>query len=140
LGVRLGIEPLHPMFCADRCVVSTLGQALDLAAPYPSATVGVVVDTYHVWWDPQLSAQLHRAGDRIASFQVCDWILPLPADPLLGRGHLGDGYIDFRPIAEAVDAAGYHGWVEVEIFNEKVWAAPGDETVARVVRTFRQQL
>ncbi len=136
LGVRLGIEPLHPLFCADRCVVSTLGQALDLAEPYPSETVGVVVDTYHVWWDPDLYRQIQRAGDRIASFQVCDWILPLPTDALLGRGHVGDGYIDFRPIADAVDAAGYDGYVEVEIFNEQVWDTPGDETLKRVVQSF----
>jgi sugar phosphate isomerase/epimerase len=138
LGVRLGIEPLHPMFCADRCVVSTLGQALDLAAAFPSPVVGVVVDTYHVWWDPALFADLARAGDRIAAFQVCDWILPLPADMLLGRGHLGEGYVDFRPIAAAVEAAGYRGYVEVEIFNERIWSASGDETVQRVRRSFAE--
>ena len=139
-GVRLGIEPLHPMFCADRCVVSSLGQALDLAQPYPSATVGVVVDTYHVWWDPQLAAQLARAGDRIASFQVCDWVIPLPADMLLGRGHVGDGHIDFRPIAAAVEAAGYRGWVEVEIFNEEVWSTPGDQTLSVMKDRFAKEL
>jgi len=132
-GVRLGIEPLHPMFCADRCVVSTLDQALNLALRYPTEAVGVVVDTYHVWWDPDLYRQIARAGDRIASFQVCDWVVPLPADMLLGRGHVGDGHIDFAPIAAAVDAAGYRGWVEVEIFNERIWATPGDETL-RVMR------
>jgi sugar phosphate isomerase/epimerase len=139
MGVRLGIEPLHPMFCADRSVVSSLGQALDLAEPYPSATVGVVVDTYHVWWDPDLDRQIARAGERIASFQVGDWVLPLPADPLLGRGHLGDGYVDLRRIAALVDAAGYPGYVEVEIFNADVWAAPGDETVRTVVERFAAQ-
>ena len=138
LGVRLGIEPLHPMFCADRCVVSTLGHALELASPFPAAVVGVVVDTYHVWWEPDLEAQLARAAGRIAGFQVCDWILPLPADALLGRGHLGEGHIDFRRIAAAVDAAGYRGYVEVEIFNEKVWATPGDETVRTVRDSFAE--
>jgi sugar phosphate isomerase/epimerase len=138
LGVRLGIEPLHPMFCADRSVVSSLGQALDLAEPFPAPVVGVVVDTYHVWWDPLLDKEMARAGERIAAVQVCDWILPLPADMLLGRGHLGEGYIDFRPIAAAVDAAGYRGYVEVEIFNEQIWAAPGDQTVARVCASFTE--
>jgi sugar phosphate isomerase/epimerase len=138
LGVRLGIEPLHPMFCADRSVVSSLGQALDLAEPFPASVVAVVVDTYHVWWDPVLDEQIARAGERIAAFQVCDWILPLPADLLLGRGHLGEGYIDFRPIAAAVMAAGYRGYVEVEIFNERIWSAPCDETVARVCQSFAQ--
>jgi sugar phosphate isomerase/epimerase len=121
-------------------VVSSLGQALDLAEPFPSATVGVVVDTYHVWWDPDLDRQIARVGDRIAGFQVCDWVLPLPADVLLGRGHLGDGYVDFRRIAALVDAAGYTGYVEVEIFNADVWATPGDETVRTVVERFAAHL
>lgn len=138
LGVRLGIEPLHPMFCADRCVVSSLGQALELAEPFPAAVVGVIVDTYHVWWDPHLDAQLARAAGRIAGFQVCDWILPLPADVLLGRGHLGDGCVDVRRIAERVHAAGYRGYVEVEIFNDTVWARPGDETVRTVRDRFAE--
>ena len=126
LGVRLGIEALHPMFCADRCVVSTLGQALDLAEQFPADQVGVVVDSYHVWWDPDLFAQIARAGagGRIVSFQLCDWVVPLPADVLMGRGHLGDGSIDFAPMTAAVLATGYDGLVEVEIFNEDVWAAP----------------
>jgi sugar phosphate isomerase/epimerase len=132
LGVRLGIEPLHPMFCADRCVISRLGEALDLALQFPADTVGVVVDTYHVWWDAQLAADLARAAGRIVSYQLCDWILPLPADTLLGRGHIGDGYIDFPPISAAVEAAGYTGYIEVEIFNQQIWAAPSDETAAVV--------
>ena len=89
LGVRLGIEALHPMFCADRCVISSLGEAVDLALSFPEDAVGVVVDTYHVWWDARLADEIARAGRRIVSFQVCDWVLPLPADTLLGRGHLG---------------------------------------------------
>lgn len=125
-GVRLAIEPLHPMFCADRSVVSTLGQALELADEHD---VGVVVDTYHVWWDPQLYQQIEQAGQRILAFQVCDWVLPLPADALLGRGHIGDGCIDIRAIAHAVAAAGYRGYTEVEIFNQEVWNTPGDETL-----------
>jgi sugar phosphate isomerase/epimerase len=132
-GVRLAIEPLHPMFCADRAVVSTLGQALDLASPYAPGEVGVVVDTYHVWWDPVLFAQIARAGARISAYQVCDWVVPLPADMLLGRGHVGDGQIDFGPITSAVKAAGYQGFAEVEIFNQSIWDTPAAETVATVV-------
>jgi sugar phosphate isomerase/epimerase len=132
-GVRLAIEPLHPMFCADRAVVSTLGQALDLAEQFPARQVGVVVDSYHVWWDPQLAEQIARAEGRIASYQVCDWTLPLPADALLGRGHVGDGHIDFRTLTDRVAAAGYLGYVEVEIFNEEVWNTPGEETLRTVV-------
>uniref|UniRef100_UPI0013B4590C sugar phosphate isomerase/epimerase family protein n=1 Tax=Nonomuraea lactucae TaxID=2249762 RepID=UPI0013B4590C len=131
-GVRLALEPLHPVYCADRAVVSTLAQALDLSLPYPKEQVGVVVDTFHVWWDPDLFAQLARAGGRIASYQVCDYLHPLPADVLLGRGMMGDGVIDFGPITRAVLAAGYTGDIEVEIFNADVWAADPDEVVATV--------
>ncbi len=137
-GVRLGIEALHPMFAADRCVITRLGEALDLALTFPADAVGVVVDTYHVWWDASLSADIARAGERIAGYQVCDWILPLPADTLLGRGHVGDGYIDFPPITAAVLAAGYAGYIEVEIFSEAVWTAPPDETAATVRNRFPQ--
>jgi sugar phosphate isomerase/epimerase len=140
LGVRLGIEALHPMFCADRCVISSLGEAVDLALTFPAETVGVVVDTYHVWWDARLAEEVARAAGRIVSFQVCDWVLPLPADTLLGRGHLGDGIIDFGPVAAAVTAAGYRGYVEVEIFNAAVWDAPADQTAATVRERFAAAL
>lgn len=131
-GVRLVLEPLHPIFAADRAVISTLGQALDIAEPYPADVVGVVVDTYHVWWDPDLQRQIARAGSsgRIASYQVCDWTLPLAADALLSRGHVGDGYVDFATITRWVAETGYAGDVEVEIFNQAIWDTAGDETVA----------
>lgn len=135
-GVRLAIEPLHPMYCGDRAVVSTLGQALDMAEPFPVRQVGVVVDAFHVWWDPAVSREIQRAGERIASFQVCDWILPLPADVLLARGMMGDGVIDFRPLAAGVAEAGYTGDIEVEIFNADVWAAPADDVVATMARRY----
>ncbi|MFI6815213.1 sugar phosphate isomerase/epimerase family protein [Nonomuraea sp. NPDC050328] len=135
-GVRLALEPLHPMYCADRAVLSTLGQALDLAEPYPVAQVGVVVDTFHVWWDPQVFEQIARAGARIASYQVCDYLHPLPADVLLGRGVMGDGVIDFGPLTRAVLEAGYTGDIEVEIFNAEVWAADPDEVLATVKERF----
>jgi sugar phosphate isomerase/epimerase len=136
LGVRLGIEALHPMFCADRCVISSLGEAVDLALTFPADAVGVVVDTYHVWWDARLPDEIARAGPRIVSYQVADWVLPLPADTLLGRGHLGDGAIDFGPISASVTAAGYRGYVEVEIFNDGIWDAPPEQTVATVRERF----
>jgi sugar phosphate isomerase/epimerase len=136
LGVRLGIEALHPMFCADRSVICSLGEAADLALSFPADAVGVVVDTYHIWWDPGLTAGIARAAGRIVSYQVCDWVLPLPADALLGRGHLGDGVIEFGPISAAVAAADYDGYVEVEIFNAAVWAAPPDQTAAVVRERF----
>ena len=138
-GVRLSIEPLHPMFASDRCVVSTLSQALDIAERFPADQVGVVVDTYHIWWDPEVVSQIARAGsDRITSYQVCDWITPLPADNLLARGIPGDGHIDFGPITRAVAATGYSGDVEVEIFNADVWARPYAEVAAVVAERCHQ--
>ena len=140
LGVRLGVEALHPMFCADRCVLSRLGDAVDLARRFPAEAVGVVVDTYHVWWDSQLAGQIAAARGRIACFQLADWVEPLPADALLGRGHLGDGRIDLAQITAQVVAAGYRGWAEVEIFSRPVWDAPPDDTAATVRRRFAELL
>jgi len=136
-GVTLAVEPLHPIFAADRAVVSTLGQALDIAEA-AGPHVGVVVDTYHVWWDPQVPAQIARAGagGRIASYQVCDWLVPVPADNLLGRGLMGDGTIDFGPLTRAVVAAGYTGDIEVEIFNQQIWDAPFAEVATSVAARF----
>ncbi|MBL0888837.1 sugar phosphate isomerase/epimerase family protein [Myceligenerans indicum] len=141
-GVRIVLEPLHPIFAADRAVISTLGQALDLAEPFAPEEVGVVVDTYHVWWDPALPEQIERAGRarRIASYQVCDWILPLAAEPLNSRGHVGDGYIDFATISGWVREAGYTGYVETEIFNEEVWAAPPAATAATVLSRYERHV
>lgn len=133
-GVRIALEPLHPMYCADRAVISTLGQALELAQPFPEDAVGVVVDTFHVWWDPQVLSTIAHAAGRIAAFQVCDWITPLPQDVLLARGMMGDGHIDFGPLTRAVSAAGYTGDVEVEIFNRAVWDADPEGIVRTTMR------
>ncbi|MEV7709210.1 sugar phosphate isomerase/epimerase family protein [Streptomyces sp. NPDC088270] len=139
-GVRLAIEPLHPMFASDRCVVSTLSQALDLAERFPADQVGVVVDTYHIWWDDQAPAQIARAGagGRIHSFQLADWITPLPAGVLLGRGQLGDGSVDFRAFRTLVEATGFDGPIEVEIFNEGLWARDGAEVLAEVASRYAE--
>lgn len=139
-GVRLALEPLHPMYCADRAVLSTLGQALDMAEPYPAGHVGVVVDTFHIWWDPEALTQIARAAGRIASYQVSDFLVPLPADTLLGRGMMGDGVIDFGPLTAAVEAAGYRGDIEVEIFNADIWAADPDDVVATLKRRFATRI
>jgi sugar phosphate isomerase/epimerase len=135
-GVRLGLEPLHPMYCAERSVLCTLDQALDLAVAHPPETVGVVIDSYHVWWDPALLPAIERAAGRIAAVQVSDWVLPLPSDALLGRGMMGDGSIDLRGLREATDAAGYDGDIEVEIFNESLWIGDPDELLATIVDRF----
>lgn len=141
-GVRLAIEPLHPMFASDRCVVATLGNALDLAEPYPPAAVGVCVDTYHLWWDDQVWAQLARAGaaGRIACFQIADWITPLPAGVLLGRGLPGTGCVQLRRFREAVDAAGYAGPIEVEVFHEDVWSRPGADVLRETLQLYREHV
>ncbi|MCH1865023.1 sugar phosphate isomerase/epimerase [Nocardioides sp. CFH 31398] len=135
-GVRLGIEPMHPIFAADRGVVSTLAQALDMAADHPADAVGVVVDTFHLWWEPGVLERVAGCGDRVAVYQVGDWITPLPPDALLTRGMVGDGHIDFAAFTRAVAAAGYTGDVEVEIFNADVWAAPGADVVATLARRY----
>ncbi|MCI2957628.1 sugar phosphate isomerase/epimerase [Agromyces atrinae] len=136
-GVTLAIEPLHPMYASDRAVVSTLDQALDIALQF-GPEVGVVVDTFHIWWDPQVFAAIERAGTagRIASYQVCDWATPLPADVLLARHYPGDGVIDFSALTRAVDATGYAGDIEVEIFNETIWDDAWPTVVARTASSF----
>ncbi|MGW8483093.1 sugar phosphate isomerase/epimerase family protein [Microbacterium sp. NPDC055903] len=137
-GVTLAIEPLHPMYATDRCVVSTLGQALDIAADFDAAAVGATVDTFHIFWDPQVLDQIARAGreGRIATYQVCDWRTPLAADVLLSRHYPGDGVIDFGALTRAVVDAGYTGDIEVEIFNEDVWATDPLEAVRRTSAAF----
>jgi sugar phosphate isomerase/epimerase len=137
-GVTLAIEPLHPMYASDRCVVSTLGQALSLAAPYPAEAVGVCVDTYHLWWDPDVWDQIKRAGaeNRIAAFQVADWVTPLPEGVLLGRGLPGTGCVELRRFREAVDATGFTGPIEVEIFNETLWSRPGPDVLRETLTSF----
>lgn len=139
-GVTLGIEALHPMYAADRAVISTLGQALDLAEQFPAESVGVVVDTFHVWWDPALPEQIARAGRgrRLASYQVCDFLTPIPSDALLARGMMGDGHIDFGLVTRAVAEAGYTGDIEVEIFNQEIWDADPTTVVDRVVDSFAE--
>jgi sugar phosphate isomerase/epimerase len=137
-GVRLGLEALHPMYCADRSVLSTLDQALDLALQFPADQVGVVVDTFHIWWDPGVLAAIARAAGRIVSYQVCDIMVPLPADVLLGRAMMGDGPIDFASLTSAVAGAGYTGAIEVEIFNADIWAADPGAVLATALARYRQ--
>ncbi|MET7688874.1 sugar phosphate isomerase/epimerase family protein [Streptomyces sp. NPDC005483] len=137
-GVRLAIEPLHPMYASDRCVVSTLTQALDLAERFPARQVGVTVDTYHIWWDDNAPAQIARAGagGRIHTFQLADWTTPLPEGVLNGRGQIGDGAIDMREWQRYVEAAGYTGAIEVELFNDALWARDGREVLAETAERF----
>jgi sugar phosphate isomerase/epimerase len=125
-GVKLGIEPLHPMYAAERSVINTLAQATSLAELYNPEQVGVIVDVFHLWWDPDLYAQISRASGRILGFHVSDWLVPLP-DMLKGRGMMGDGIIELRRIRKAVEETGYSGPIEVEIFNQAIWDLPGED-------------
>jgi sugar phosphate isomerase/epimerase len=134
-GIRLGIEPLHPMFAADRSVVVTLAQANELAAQFPLEVVGVVIDAYHVWWDPALDREIARAAGRIFGFHLSDWILPL-SDVLNGRGLMGDGYIELADISGMVQQAGYEGPIEVEIFNQALWQLPGRTALEQIRQRF----
>jgi len=138
-GVRLGIEPLHPMFAGDRSVVVTLGQANDMASNFSSDDVGVIVDVYHVWWDPSLYDEIQRATGRILGFHVSDWMVPTE-ELLAGRGLIGDGVIELRRIRGAVEAAGYGGPIEVEILSRDLWSRPGDEVLSAIVSRFPEHV
>jgi sugar phosphate isomerase/epimerase len=137
----LAIEPLHPMYAADRACVNTLEQALDICDaldPANTGTLGVAVDVYHVWWDPKLSEQIRRAGARrLLGFHVCDWLTPT-TDLLLDRGMMGDGVIDLRKIRGWMEAAGYTGFSEVEIFSARNWwQRAGDEVLTTCIERHR---
>jgi sugar phosphate isomerase/epimerase len=138
-GVKLGIEPLHPMFAADRSVIVSLAQANELIERLDSDQVGLIIDAYHVWWDPQIYSEIARAAGRILGFHVNDWLAPMP-HLLLGRGMMGDGVIELRRIRSAVDSAGYAGPIEVEIFNQAIWDMPGGEVLDLVVQRYREYL
>ncbi len=147
-GVPLAIEPLHPMYCADRCCVNTLDQALDLCdaldpqgavarAGAGLADLGVAVDAYHVWWDPHLPDALARAGaQRLLAYHICDWLVPT-TDLLLDRGMMGDGVIDLSALGRLVRQHGYTGFDEVEILSKRWWAVDGDEVMRTVCARHR---
>ncbi|OZI66741.1 sugar phosphate isomerase/epimerase family protein [Bordetella genomosp. 11] len=144
-NIPLAIEPLHPMYAADRACINTLEHALDICDALDPPTedttrriLGVAVDVYHVWWDPKLEQQIHRAGsDRLLAFHVCDWLLPT-RDLLNDRGMMGDGIIDIRRIRAAMEAAGYRGHAEVEIFSStNWWKRPGGEVLDTCMERYR---
>ena len=130
-GIPLAIEPLHPMYCADRSVVNTLSQALDLCDLLGEG-VGVACDVYHLWWDPDLQTQIARAGQsRILAYHICDWLSDTK-HLLLDRGMMGDGVIDLPQIRSWVENTGYSGFHEVEIFSQENWWTRDPEEVLRI--------
>ena len=136
----LAIEPLHPTYAADRACVNTTRQALDICDrldPSRTGALGVALDVYHIWWVPELMAQIARAGrDRLLAFHVCDWLVPTK-DILNDRGMMGDGVIDIRAVRAAVEAQGYAGYSEVEIFSNDWWDRPMDEVLRTCVERHR---
>ncbi|HCZ09303.1 MAG TPA: sugar phosphate isomerase/epimerase [Flavobacteriaceae bacterium] len=123
LGVKLSIEPLHPMYAGDKSAISSLRQANDLCEEIDSPWVGVAIDVYHLWWDDQLEKEIYRCGksDNIFAFHVCDWRVPT-TDFLTDRGLMGEGCIPVKQIREWVEKAGFDGYNEVEVFSERLWA------------------
>ncbi|KWT97575.1 MULTISPECIES: sugar phosphate isomerase/epimerase family protein [unclassified Variovorax] len=141
VGMPLAIEPLHPMQAADRACINTLEQALDLCDVLDaqrSGMLGVALDIYHVWWDPKLQQQIARAGrERLLAYHVCDWLTPT-RDLLNDRGMMGDGVVELRKIRGWVEAAGFTGFSEVEIFSAlDWWQRPGEETLATCIERHR---
>jgi sugar phosphate isomerase/epimerase len=138
--IPLAIEPLHPAYAADRACVNTTKQALDICDrldPKRTGALGVALDVYHIWWDPELSSQISRAGrDRLLAFHVCDWLVPTK-DILNDRGMMGDGAIDIKSVRRAVEAAGFAGYSEIEIFSEDWWAKPMDEVLRTCIERHR---
>jgi sugar phosphate isomerase/epimerase len=136
----LAIEPLHPMYAADRACINTMEQALDVCDaldPHRSGALGLAVDLYHVWWDPKLKAQIERAGkSRLLAFHVCDWLTPT-TDLLNDRGMMGDGVIDIRQARGWMEAEGFDGFCEVEIFSNTWWQRSGDEILNTCVERHR---
>jgi len=139
-SMPLAIEPLHPAYAADRACVNTTRQALDLCDaidPGRTGMLGVALDVYHIWWDPDLMPQIARAGkDRLLAFHVCDWLVPTK-DILNDRGMMGDGVIDIKSARAAVEAQGFAGYSEIEIFSNDWWSKPMDDVLKTCIERHR---
>ena len=140
-GVKLGIEPLHPMYADSRSAVNTLGQANDMCEQLASPFVGVAADVYHLWWDPNLEAEIARCGKigALFSFHVCDWRSPT-IDFLNDRGLMGEGVINIPQIRGWVEDAGFRGFNEVEVFSDRLWAMDQDEYLDLIVKAYREHV
>lgn len=136
-GIKLAIEPLHPMYSADRSAVNTLAQANTMAEEIDSEFVGVAVDVYHLWWDGNLQEEIQRCGrnDKLFAFHVCDWNVPT-ADFLNDRGLMGEGCINIPEIRNWVEETGFNGFNEVEIFSEKFWAIDQNDYLEKIKNAY----
>ena len=135
-GVRLGIEPLHPMYADSRSAINTIRQAMDIIEHLGSDLVGITVDVYHLWWDACLKSDIQRAGDALFSFHVCDWRSPT-RDMLNDRGLMGEGCIDIRSIRGWMEEAGFRGPIEVEIFSEAYWGIEQGAYIEQIKEAYR---
>jgi len=140
-GVKLAIEPLHPMYADSRSAINTLSQANDLCEQLASPWIGVAVDVYHVWWDPALASEIARCGrlGKLFAYHVCDWRTPT-SDLLLDRGLMGEGCIPLRQIRSWIEATGFNGFNEVEIFSTRLWASDQEQFLAQIIQAYRDHV
>lgn len=136
-GVKLAIEPLHPMYADTRSAINTLAQANDMAEQINSPYVGVAVDVYHLWWDPSLEREIKRCGKNVFAFHICDWNSPT-VDILLDRGLMGDGCIALNKIRSWVEATGFNGFYEVEIFSNKYWQQDQSQFLTKIIKAYKE--
>jgi sugar phosphate isomerase/epimerase len=138
-GIKLAIEPLHPMYADTRSAINTLAQANDMAEQINSTHVGVAVDVYHLWWDPSLEQEIKRCGenDHLLAFHICDWNSPT-VDMLLDRGLMGDGCIPVNRIRSWVEATGFNGFYEVEIFSNKYWQQDQNQFLKKIIKAYKE--
>lgn len=136
-GIRLAIEPLHPVYADDRSAINTMASANEACDRLDHPLVGIATDVYHIWWDPDLAEQIRLTGekDRLFAFHICDWLTPT-TDLLNDRGLMGEGCIDIKGIREMVEATGFDGFHEVEVFSDRWWARDQDEFLGEIVRTY----
>jgi sugar phosphate isomerase/epimerase len=138
-GIKLAIEPLHPMYADTRSAINTLAQANDMAEQINSPYVGVAADVYHLWWDPSLEQEIRRCGenDHLFAFHICDWNSPT-TDILNDRGLMGDGCIPVNKIRSWVEATGFNGYYEVEIFSNKYWQQDQSQFLKKIIKAYKE--
>ena len=139
VGVKLSIEPLHPMYADCRSAINTIGQCNDMLDQIGDNWIGIAADVYHIWWDPCLEREVERAGKRIIGFHVCDWMTPT-TDLLTDRGLMGEGCIDNRALRQLVEKTGFDGPIEVEVFSTRHWETDQDEYLEKIIQAYKQHV